>query len=75
MTGSCFKLQRLLLPLGSMFFCVSLMATPLPQYQNTQQPAPDNTKKKQGSRKSYRRSTENESRRPCYHTENPEGRS
>jgi hyperosmotically inducible protein len=45
MTGRSFKLQLLLLPLGSMVFCVSLMATPIPQYQNTQQPAPDNTKK------------------------------
>src|SRR6202521_5446612 len=45
MNGSCFKLSRLLLPLSSMVFCVSLMATPIPQYQNTQQPAPDNTKK------------------------------
>ena len=45
MNGSCFKVARLLLPLGSLVFCVSLLATPIPQYQNTQQPAPDNTKK------------------------------
>ena len=45
MNGSCSKVARLLLPLGSLVFCVSLMATPIPQYQNTQQPAPDNTKK------------------------------
>ena len=45
MNGSCSKVARLLLPLGSLVFCVSLMATPIPQYQNTPQPAPDNTKK------------------------------
>ena len=45
MNGSCFKVARLFLPLGSLVFCVSLLATPIPQYQNTQQPAPDNTKK------------------------------
>ena len=39
------KRTKLLLPLGSMIFCVSLMATPLPQYQNDSQTAPDNTKK------------------------------
>ena len=50
MTGNCFKLQRLLLPLGSMVFCVSLVATPIPQYQNTQQAAPDNTKKNKDQR-------------------------
>ena len=45
MNGRCFKFPRLLLPLGTLAFCVSLMATPIPQYQGTQQPAPDNTKK------------------------------
>jgi hyperosmotically inducible protein len=45
MTGNSFKLQGLFLPLCSMVFCVALMATPIPQYQNTQQPAADNTKK------------------------------
>jgi hyperosmotically inducible protein len=45
MNGSSLKLSRLLLPLGSLVFCVSLMATPIPRYQDTQQPAPDNTKK------------------------------
>ena len=45
MNGSALKLSRLLLPLGSMLFCASLMATPVPRYQDTQQPAPDNTKK------------------------------
>jgi hyperosmotically inducible protein len=45
MNRSCIKFLRLVLPLGSLIFCVSLLATPIPQYQNTQQPAPDNTKK------------------------------
>ena len=45
MKGSSLKLSRLLLPLGSLVFCVSLMATPIPRYQDTQQSAPDNTKK------------------------------
>ena len=45
MNGSSLKLLRLLLPLGSLFFCVALMATPILRYQDTQQPAPDNTKK------------------------------
>ncbi len=45
MNRSSIKLSRLLLPLGSLVFCVSLMATPIPRYQDTQQPAPDNTKK------------------------------
>ena len=34
----------LLLPLGSLVFCISRMATPVPRYQDTQQPAADNTK-------------------------------
>jgi hypothetical protein len=45
MNGSSLKLQRLLLPLSSLVFCASLVATPIPRYQDTQQPAPDNTKK------------------------------
>jgi len=45
MNGSSLKLSRLLLSLGLLVFCVSLMATPIPRYQDTQQPAPDNTKK------------------------------
>jgi len=45
MNGSSLKLSRLLLPLGSLFFCASLTATPIPRYQDAQQPAPDNTKK------------------------------
>ena len=45
MKGSSLKSPRLLLSLGSLVFCASLMATPIPHYQDTQQPAPDNTKK------------------------------
>ena len=44
MNGRSFKSLRLLLPLGSLVFCVSLMAIPTPQSQDNQQPAPDNTK-------------------------------
>jgi osmotically-inducible protein OsmY len=42
MNGSSLKLPRFLLPLGSLVFCVSLMATP--RHQDTQRPAPDSTK-------------------------------
>jgi hyperosmotically inducible periplasmic protein len=45
MNGRSLKLSQLLVPLGSLVFCVSLMAVPIPQYQNNQQTAPDNTKK------------------------------
>ena len=45
MNVRCFKSLRLLLPLSSLVLCISLMATTVPQYQSTQQPAPDNTKK------------------------------
>jgi hypothetical protein len=38
------ELPRLLLPLGSLVFGVSLMATPIPGYQDLQQTPPDNTK-------------------------------
>jgi hypothetical protein len=38
------ELPRLLLPLGSLAFGVSLMATPIPGYQDPQQTPPDNTK-------------------------------
>jgi len=38
------ELPRLLLPLGSLVFGVSLMATPVPGYQDPQQTPPDNTK-------------------------------
>jgi hyperosmotically inducible protein len=44
MNGHSFKSLRLLLPLGSLVFCVSLMAIPTPQSQDSQQTAPDNTK-------------------------------
>ena len=44
MNGRSFKSLRLLLPLGSLVFCVSLMAIPTPQSQDNQLPAPDNTK-------------------------------
>jgi osmotically-inducible protein OsmY len=40
-----FKPLQLLLPLGSLFFCASLMATPMPPSQYNQQTAPDNTKR------------------------------
>jgi hyperosmotically inducible periplasmic protein len=45
MNGRSLKLSWSFLPLGSLVFCVSLMATPIPRYQDAQQPAPDNTKK------------------------------
>jgi hyperosmotically inducible periplasmic protein len=44
MKGNSVKLSRLLLPLGSLIFCVSLVAAPSTRYQNPQQPAPDDTK-------------------------------
>ncbi|HKN74938.1 MAG TPA: BON domain-containing protein [Candidatus Acidoferrum sp.] len=43
MNGSLIKVSRLLLPLGSLVFCASLMATPIPGKQDPQTP-PDNTK-------------------------------
>ncbi|MFI5070862.1 MAG: BON domain-containing protein [Terriglobales bacterium] len=45
MNGRSFKLSQFLLPLGSLIFCISLMAVPIPHYQDNQQTAPDNTKK------------------------------
>jgi hyperosmotically inducible protein len=42
MKGS--KLKRLLLPVGSLVFCASLMAVPMPRNQDPQQTPPDNTK-------------------------------
>ena len=45
MNGKSLKLTQLLLPLGSIVFCVSLMAAPIPRTQDNQQTAPDNTKK------------------------------
>ena len=44
MNGNSMKLLRLLLPLGSLAFCASLAATPLPRYPDPQKPAADNTK-------------------------------
>lgn len=51
MRGRFLKLSRLLLPLGSLVFCASLIATPAARYQTAQQTPPDNTKtnKDQGS--------------------------
>jgi len=43
MNGSFIKVSRLLLPLGSLVFCTSLMAMPIPGKQDPQTP-PDNTK-------------------------------
>ena len=45
MNGSSIRLPRLLLPLGSLVFCASLMASPIPRYQDPQQTPADNTKK------------------------------
>jgi osmotically-inducible protein OsmY len=47
MNGSAFKLRQLLLPLGSLVFCASLLATGAPRYQDSQQTPADNTKKNQ----------------------------
>jgi hyperosmotically inducible periplasmic protein len=44
MNGSLTKVSRLLLPLGSLVFCASLVAVPAPRYQDPQQTPPDNTK-------------------------------
>ena len=44
MKGSSTKLTRVLLPLGSLVFSMSLMATPMPRNQDPQQTPPDNTK-------------------------------
>jgi hyperosmotically inducible protein len=44
MNGSLIKASRLLLPLGWLVFCASLMATPIPGRQDPQQTPPDNTK-------------------------------
>jgi hyperosmotically inducible periplasmic protein len=44
MNGSSLRVFRLLLPLGSLAFCVSLMASPMLGYQDPQQTPPDNTK-------------------------------
>lgn len=47
MIGTLRNLPRLLLPVGSLVFCMSLLAAPIPRYQDAQQAAPDNTKKNQ----------------------------
>jgi hyperosmotically inducible periplasmic protein len=47
MIGSSFNLRRLLLPLGLLFFGVSLMAAPILWYHGTRQ-APDNTNQSRG---------------------------
>jgi hyperosmotically inducible protein len=45
MKGKSMKSSRwLLLPVGTLMLGVSLMAAPVPSYQDPQQPAPDNTK-------------------------------
>jgi hyperosmotically inducible protein len=44
MNGSLIKASLLLLPLGWLVFCASLMATPIPGRQDPQQTPPDNTK-------------------------------
>src|ERR1700689_4534965 len=44
MNGKSIGFSRLLLPLGSLVLCASLMASPLPVVQGGQQPPPDNTK-------------------------------
>ena len=44
MNGRWFRLLKLLLPLGSLVFCVSLLAMQTPRNQDSQQTAPDNTK-------------------------------
>jgi hyperosmotically inducible protein len=45
MKGRSLKLSQVLFSLGSLVFCASLMAVPIPQYQNNSQTAPDNTQK------------------------------
>ena len=45
MNRGSLKLSRLLSPLGLLVFGVSPMATPILWYQETQQSAPDNTKR------------------------------
>jgi hypothetical protein len=44
MNGSSTKLRRLLLPVGALVFCASLMARAVPANQDPQQTPPDNTK-------------------------------
>jgi hypothetical protein len=44
MKAKSMKSSRWLLPVGTLMLGVSLMAAPIPRYQDPQQPAPDNTK-------------------------------
>jgi hyperosmotically inducible protein len=44
MSGSSIRWTRLLLPVGALVFCASLLATPTPGRQDPQQTSPDNTK-------------------------------
>jgi hyperosmotically inducible protein len=43
MNGRSPKLSQLFVSLSSLVFCISLMATPIPRYQDNQQTMPDNT--------------------------------
>jgi hyperosmotically inducible periplasmic protein len=45
MKGNPARLARLFLPLGALLLAGSLVAESIPEYQDPQQPAPDNTKK------------------------------
>jgi hyperosmotically inducible periplasmic protein len=45
MKGNPARLARLFLPLGTLLLAASLMAESIPEYQDPQPPAPDNTKK------------------------------
>jgi hyperosmotically inducible periplasmic protein len=45
MKGNPTRLARLFLPLGTLLLAASLMAESIPEYQDPQPPAPDNTKK------------------------------
>jgi hypothetical protein len=45
MKGNPVRLARLFVPLGTLVLAGSLMAEAIPEYQDPQQPAPDNTKK------------------------------
>ena len=45
MKGNPARFARLFLPLGTLLLAGSLMAESIPEYQDPQQPAPDNTKK------------------------------
>jgi len=48
MKGRFMKLTRVVLSIGSLVFCTSLIATPRLAFQDAQQPAPDNTKTNKG---------------------------